>query len=336
MAQKRKKRRRINIRNVMILVIGLTVIIAGCLYIPVYLDKKEQAHRQDLLEQVLARRSSWENEISSLKLNSEDEEEQENFKAIQTEALKTDQDVYEQLKTLIGQRISDEEKQTIESLDPEEAGAKWKMILEKADSIDPYWLRFLAKDDDRLDFTAEYFNQDQYQNPPAQLDVSLNTVPALLQWDQKWGYVPYGDMNIAFAGCAPTALSMVLSYLKQDPSITPPAVARFAEEDGDYVEGAGTAYTIFENAAAHYGVDVTGVPVDMDSIQTALDNGQILIAHAVPGKFTTIGHFMVITGTEDGKLIVHDPNSIKNTNTSWDPDEMLPEFDMIWGFSKKT
>lgn len=45
-------------------------------------------------------------------------------------------------------------------------------------------------------------------------DFVTGEIPALIQWDERWGYAPYGSETIiAVSGCGPTALSMVISGL---------------------------------------------------------------------------------------------------------------------------
>ena len=71
-------------------------------------------------------------------------------------------------------------------------------------------LEFLLKDEDRLSFVEAYPQKENYTNGPGTLSESLDTIPKLLQWDLRWGYIPYGENDIYLTGCAPTCLSMVL------------------------------------------------------------------------------------------------------------------------------
>ena len=51
----------------------------------------------------------------------------------------------------------------------------------------------------------------------------------------------------------------------------------------------------------------------------ALQEGKLVIAIMAKGHFTTSGHFIVLRGvTEDGKLLVADPASVKRSNKEWD------------------
>ena len=40
-----------------------------------------------------------------------------------------------------------------------------------------------------------------------------------------------------------------------------------------------------------------------------------------PGEFTSNGHFIVLTGLQNGRLKINDPNSRKNSEKTWDIDQ---------------
>ena len=53
-----------------------------------------------------------------------------------------------------------------------------------------------------------------------------------------------------------------------------------------------------------------------------------------PGDFTEQGHFIVLTGvTDDGKIIVNDPNSRINSRKKWDAKRLLDQMKGMWAFS---
>ena len=70
------------------------------------------------------------------------------------------------------------------------------------------------------------------------------------------------------------------------------------------------------------------------SVRKALDAGYPVIASVSKGDFTTQGHFIVLAGTdEDGKVIVHDPNSVERSAKVWDLDRILSQTRNLWAFS---
>lgn len=328
---KKKRKRKLKIRNILLLVVPILLVIAACICIPIIKERKLQEARHEVLAEKIEQRNSF---LETVNAQSAGDVETEIFEKIRTMALSENAENYTDLDQWTEVDIPDEEFEKIEALTPETDGSRYLWVLENAQDIDDDYLLLLSKDDDRIGFVEQYFNMDQYLNPPAELTESLDSVPSLIQWDLRWGYMPYGDWRMAFAGCAPTSISMVASYLNQDPTITPYAVAQMAEANGDYVNGAGTAYTVFDHAAAEYNLSMQGVLVTEEAITQALNDGWVLIAHVVPGQFTTVGHFMVFTGVEDGKLLMNDPNSIKNSSKAWDFDEVLADTDIIWGFYK--
>lgn len=53
-----------------------------------------------------------------------------------------------------------------------------------------------------------------------------------------------------------------------------------------------------------------------------------------PGDFTTTGHFIVLTGlTDDGKLMINDPNSITRSEKRWDIDTIVGQAKSAWTYT---
>lgn len=217
--------------------------------------------------------------------------------------------------------------------DNEQSGQA-KYFLDHLDQYSEGILAFYLNNPERYEFVKAYPNRAEYQNPPAKLEGSLAEVPELYQWSLDWGYLPYGDSTMYYAGCAPTSLSMVLSYLNQDPTLTPAAIKDFSENNGYYVSGAGTSHELLDVAGPVYGVNVERIAVDQQTISQALKEGKKLIFNMVPGKFTQVGHFMVAVDEVDGKLEIHDPNNISRTRQLWSYEDVLPETAIVWAYSK--
>ena len=49
-----------------------------------------------------------------------------------------------------------------------------------------------------------------------------------------------------------------------------------------------------------------------------------------PGEFTSNGHFIVLTGLQNGRLKINDPNSRKNSEKTWDIDQVLEQTKAVW------
>ena len=105
-------------------------------------------------------------------------------------------------------------------------------------------LELAVRNPEALDFVVRYPREKDTQPAASVGAVERGTFPQLMQWDPRWGCAPYGDGLMALNGCGPTALSMVVCGLTGDGSVTPWTVARYADEAGYYVEGAGSKWEL--------------------------------------------------------------------------------------------
>lgn len=158
--------------------------------------------------------------------------------------------------------------------------------------------------------------------------------PYYIQWDKRWAYDKLGGTNIAIGGCGPTCVAMALGGILDDKSITPKSIAEKEDANG-YFTDEGTKWSFFDYIAKEYGVKSKGVPLSKEAINASLDKGNPIIASVHPGKFTTVGHIILITAKdEDGNYIINDPNSYTRTIKKWSYDELKTEIVAMWEFSK--
>ena len=68
-------------------------------------------------------------------------------------------------------------------------------------------------------------------------------------------------------------------------------------------------------------------------VLTALENGHPIICSMRPGDFTTTGHFVVLTGVEDGKIRVNDPNSRERSGKLWDYSRLEYQINNLWVYT---
>lgn len=158
-------------------------------------------------------------------------------------------------------------------------------------------------------------------------------IPLLIQWDKRWGYASYGNSDIGISGCAPTCLSMVISGLTGNKTVTPYKIAKFAEKNKYYIEGTGTSWSIMTDGASSFGITGTEIPLSKDIVFSHLDNNQPIICSVRPGDFTTAGHFIVLTKTENGQIKVNDPNS-RSRSRLWSYETLEKQIKNLWAFSK--
>lgn len=171
-------------------------------------------------------------------------------------------------------------------------------------------------------------------NPPSDDLSGLDTssVPLLMQWDQRWGYGQYAGNLFGLSGCGPTCLSMVAIYLTGDTSMTPRWMGEFASSHGYAVEGSGSAWALFSEGGKELGFDVTEIPLDEERILANLEVNNPIVAVMGPGDFTTTGHFIVLTGYENGKIRVNDPNNRGNSEKLWEFDRIQSQIRDLWVF----
>ena len=171
---------------------------------------------------------------------------------------------------------------------------------------------------------------------PADPDLSAfsrEEVPLFLQWDPQWGYEIYGSDVIGITGCGPTCLAMAGYYLTGEDFWSPDQVAAYALEAGYYVSGQGSAWTLMSEGAVDLGLRAEELPLDEERICQALEAGNPVILAMGPGDFTSAGHFILLSGLEDGLFQVRDPNSILRSYTLWSYETLKPQIRNIWEIS---
>lgn len=186
----------------------------------------------------------------------------------------------------------------------------------------------LARNSEAEDFVLHYPLRDTLSTEP--LSFSRNYVPLMLQFDERWGYTKYGSDFLAITGCGPTCLAMVGYYLTGSEDFLPDKVAAFAEKNGYYAAGYGSSWTLISEGGVKLGLDVTELPLVKSKIVASLEAGKPVILALGPGDFTTTGHYIVLSGAEDGVFRVCDPNSRANSERLWTYEQLEGQIRNIW------
>ena len=152
-------------------------------------------------------------------------------------------------------------------------------------------------------------------------------------YDKKWGYGIYGDNVIAINGCGPTSLAMVVAGLTGKNDTTPYDIAKYSYEKGYYTEEWGTKWDLMSIGIEPFGIIGKKIVLSKQNLYNELNNGHPLIASMRPGDFTTVGHFIVLTGIKDDKIIVNDPNSRERSAKLWEYDVIAPQIKGLWTYS---
>ena len=69
-------------------------------------------------------------------------------------------------------------------------------------------------------------------------------------------------------------------------------------------------------------------------MEQALEAGKPIILALGAGDFTSSGHYIVLTGLEDGAFRVNDPNSRIRSEKLWTYEELEGQIRNIWAIEK--
>ena len=210
-----------------------------------------------------------------------------------------------------------------------------KRVDEIIDNYDLYpekLLEMLTRNTDMISYMVDFPQKQGNVFSDSVGNVKKGEAPLLLQYDKRWGYGIYGDNVIAINGCGPTVLSMAISSLTGRSDVTPYTVAKYASDNGYYQSEWGTSWDIMTDGVKEFGIVGTKITLTYDNIYNELKSGHPIVCSMRPGDFTTVGHFILLTKIEDGKIRVNDPNSKKRSASLWDYDVIAPQIKGLWSF----
>ena len=210
---------------------------------------------------------------------------------------------------------------------------KVREVVAHKDQYPEELIELLENNAETADFVLGY--PEKKDTAPAETigDVTQGEIPLLLQWDERWGYAYYADDMIAVNGCGPTAIAMVAAGLTGDNTVTPYKVAQFSAGNGYYAGDSGTSWSLMTEGAQQFGIYGEEMGLSEDEVFSALENGHPIICSMRPGDFTTTGHFIVLTGVEDGKIRVNDPNSRVRSGKLWDYSRLEYQINNLWVYT---
>lgn len=184
------------------------------------------------------------------------------------------------------------------------------------------------------EFILNYpLEKDKEHTPDISWADRSNGVPLFLQFDERWGYTPYGFTVGGISGCAPTCLSMVAYYLTGDTDYTPAYMMEFSTEDGHVGQNGGTQWTLFSRGAKNLGFKVEELPLSESVLVNRLKKGIPVVLSVGPGDFTENGHYIVLVGYNDGKIKVNDPFSKANSEKEYTYAQLEPQIRNLWAIS---
>ncbi|MCI5839884.1 MAG: C39 family peptidase [Peptoniphilaceae bacterium] len=202
-----------------------------------------------------------------------------------------------------------------------------KFLLDNFEKLTLSQKYLVGNDIDTINFVYNDLKNNKNMKSYYGESVNLNRkTPFYLQWDERWAYTPLSDSIIGYAGCGPTSMAMVLSRLTNDKNITPITISQDANK---YMVEEGISWDFFEFEADRYNLKVKDIINTKDEMINALNKGPLLVSVS-KGYFTIFGHILVIDSYDDGKFIINDPNSIKNTKQKWNYEDFSNQIQKIW------
>ncbi len=210
-------------------------------------------------------------------------------------------------------------------------------VLQNSAQYPPKLLEALSHNPELLNYTLNYPQKKGTSSDNIDLSDQYKPgqIPLLIQWDEDWGYAPYGSGTIALNGCGPTCLSMVTVGLTGNTSWNPKAVCAFSETNGFLDEPSGsTLWSLMTDGAKKLGLHSKELSLDEERMVQELSQGHPIICSMRPGDFTTKGHFIVLYGYRNGKFLVRDPNSRKNSKKLWSYRTLEPQIKNLWAFTR--
>ena len=224
----------------------------------------------------------------------------------------------------------------------EQIACEYRWLEKHADEFPSHKIEYAENNPGLIDFLYRYAFGEKESSSEESGDRGLTEdekkayAPVLLQWDDRWGFHPYGTSVLGLTGCGPTCLAMVVDSLSEDADVTPAEAADFATKQDLYEYGVGTRWGIWSAGAAEYGLECETVSADFDTVLDELSQNAMVVCSVGPGVFTPGGHFIVIVGQEEGKLEIRDPNNFQNSTRLWDWDEFSSQIKHCWSFKGKS
>ena len=204
-------------------------------------------------------------------------------------------------------------------------------VYKNADKYTTELLLSAAGNPEMADFLYGYLTAEATVTGGFTPEEKTEEHPLFLQFDPRWGYMIYGvDGNMGSSGCGPTCLSMAVYYLTKDPSHTPDAVARYSLDNGHYVPGVGTAWSLLSSYPRGLGLSSYQISWSEANLKAHLDKGRVLICSVRLGNFTSSGHFIVIHDYDENGFKVNDPKCVYRSGLSWTYEQIKNDIKATW------
>lgn len=185
---------------------------------------------------------------------------------------------------------------------------------------------------------AEWIKDQQnkwvyYENDSSKLNYNMTEnytepmkLPQYYQADDRWGAKRYGLSNMKLTGCVPTALAMAISGLKED--VNPVQVADFLYNMTMELNTTffGTSSLGVQEVVSQWGLNYKVID-SKEELEETLKNGTLVYGAVGHGIFVNgySTHAVLLTGYENGKTKVFDPDNMAKTNKWYNIDDIWKE-----------
>ncbi|MGO5172447.1 hypothetical protein ACTQ2U_04040 [Atopobiaceae bacterium LCP21S3_F7] len=208
-------------------------------------------------------------------------------------------------------------------------------------------LQLALNEPEAIGFVANYLDADKSSSAYTD-SVTKGSVPKLFDWDERWGYVTYGDGPIAVTGSGPTTLSMAYMGLTGLNNMT---AANFASLDSSSQTSANGTSTANGSSSSSSSKDSDSSTTSSDSSTTStgdsaldamikmatgagltasqlsvsssnltgyLSESSVIAVHLKANSLTADEHWALAVGVDsDGSVILFDPTSSSISSRTW-------------------
>lgn len=188
-------------------------------------------------------------------------------------------------------------------------------------------------DPSRLPYLAHLPSQGDWQTPPSTVASSLEAIPYVYQWDPSWAYLSYRNSTLAKEGSLPCSLSMAISWLVQDNTITPSVLAQLLDaplSNEEYTQlGHPDDEARIQDIFKKYSINAAPFEVNSELLQQNLDQGKLILASQIDSSGS---HWVLIVKTADS-IRVLDPNSKSNSKIDYTLEDLVNTSQQFIGLS---
>ncbi|WP_283651082.1 hypothetical protein [Ileibacterium valens] len=198
-----------------------------------------------------------------------------------------------QVRSMIHEKLSDSDMEAVNSLSaPEDL---YLNILKNLERYPEEYISFLNEDPRRLNFVSAFVNQEPYIAAPGALTMSLESLPALVQYDLQWAYQPFSGNVIGLVGSGPTALSAAASHLQNNSGITPYLAAQAIDSAGGADSQGVAEPQVLVSAGPSIGLSIEPIQVDSSLIASICEQQQIILGLVPSGNLSAKPQYILIS-----------------------------------------